>query len=75
MAPATRFDQWSQDGTFERINFVLNQLDRKQIDKEAFPSVLYIDNQSVKLSPMIFEHRGTDANKRVNVGPPFRFVR
>jgi transposase len=56
----------SQDGTFEGINLALNQLDRRQIDKEAFPSVWCIDTQSVKLNPMIFEHRGTDANKRVN---------
>ena len=68
------FQQWSQDGTFERINFALNVLDRKQVGKEAFPSVLCIDSQSVKLNPMIFEHRGTDANKRVNAGPPFRFA-
>lgn len=60
------FERWRQDGTFERINFALNQLDRRQFDKEAFPSVLCIDTQSVKLSPMIFEHRGTDANNRVN---------
>jgi transposase len=60
------FEQWSQDGTFERINLALNQLDRKQVGKEAFPSVLCIDTQSVKLNPMIFEHRGTDANKRIN---------
>ncbi len=66
MAPATRFDQWKQDGTFEQINAALNQLDRKRVGKDDHPSVLCIDSQSVKLSPMIHEHRGTDANKRVN---------
>lgn len=60
------FDQWKQDGTFERINLALNQLDRKRSGKEAYPSVLCIDSQSVKLNPMICEHRGVDANKRVN---------
>lgn len=60
------FEQWKQDGTFERINSKLNQLDRKRAQKEAYPSVLCIDSQSVKLSPMICEYRGFDANKRVN---------
>ena len=60
------FDQWKQNGTFEQINAALNQTDRKQVGKEAYPSVLCIDSQSVKLSPMIYEHRGIDANKRVN---------
>ncbi|GAB3754829.1 hypothetical protein GCM10028817_22170 [Spirosoma pomorum] len=60
------FDQWKQDGTFERINVALNQLDRKRVKKEAYPSALCIDTQSVKLSPMICEYRGVDAHKRVN---------
>lgn len=60
------FDQWKQDGTFEQINMALNQLDRKQVGKEAYPSVLCVDAQSVKLNPMICEYRGMDANKRVN---------
>ena len=60
------FDCWKQDGTFEQINATLNQLDRERVQKEACPSVLCIDSQSIKLAPMIWEHRGTDANKRVN---------
>ena len=65
------FQQWKQDGTFERINLALNQLDRKRVKKEVYPSVVCIDSQSrsagaVKLSPMICEYRGTDAHKRVN---------
>ncbi|WP_223860879.1 IS5 family transposase [Spirosoma validum] len=60
------FDQWKQDGTFERINWALNQLDRKRVEKQDYPSVLCIDSQSVKLNSMIYEYRGTDANKRVN---------
>ena len=60
------FEQWKQDGTFERINTALNQLDRKRVSKEAYPSVLCIDAQSVKLQPMIGEYRGIDPNKRVN---------
>ncbi len=34
--------------------------------REAYPSVLCIDAQSVKLNPMICEYRGLDVNKRVN---------
>ena len=60
------FEQWKQDGTFERINTALNQLDRKRVGKEAYPSILCIDAQSVKLNPRIGEYRGIDANKRVN---------
>jgi transposase len=60
------FDRWKTDGTFERINLVLNQIDRKRIGKEPYPSVLCIDSQSIKLHPLICEDRGTDPHKRVN---------
>lgn len=71
MAPATRFDQWKTDGTFERINLALNQINRERVGKKAFPSILCIDSQSrsadaVKLSPMIVEDRGMDTHQRVN---------
>lgn len=45
MAPATRFDKWKTDGTFERINLALNQIDRQQVGKQIYPSTLYIDSQ------------------------------
>ncbi|WP_232540995.1 transposase [Spirosoma endbachense] len=48
------------------MNVALNQMDRQRVGKEASPSVVCIDSQSVKLSPMIWEERGLDANKRVN---------
>lgn len=60
------FDQSKQDGTFERVNAGLNQLDRKQVGKNAYPSVLGLDAQGVKLHPMICEYQGLDTNKRVN---------
>ena len=60
------FNQWKQDGTFERINAASNQLDRKRVDREAYPSALCVDAQSVKPNPMISEYRGMDVNKRVN---------
>lgn len=60
------FDKWKANGLFEKVNRALNQLDRKQHGREEYPSVFCIDSQSVKLSPMIFEHRGIDAHKKVN---------
>ena len=60
------FDAWKQDGTFERINAALNELDRKRAGKMPTPSLVCIDSQSVKLNPMICENRGLDPNKRIN---------
>ena len=60
------FERWKRNGTFLKINDTLNQLDRIQEDREAFPSLMCVDSQSVKLTPMIAEHRGIDANKKVN---------
>jgi transposase len=65
-APAARFNRWKADGTFERMNLALNKMDRQRIGREEYPSLLCIDSQSVKLSPMICEYRGFDAYKRVN---------
>jgi transposase len=60
------FEQWKVDGRLGLINDRLNQVDRLLEDRAAFPSLMCIDSQSVKLSPMIFEDRGIDANKKVN---------
>lgn len=60
------FDQWKTDGTLERINRALNQLDRKQEEREALPSIFCVDSQSVKLGPLIGEYRGLDPHKKVN---------
>lgn len=60
------FRRWKQDGIFEKINSELNVKDRKQENRAAYPSVVAIDTQSVKLAPMIYENRGLDPYKRVN---------
>jgi transposase len=60
------FYRWSRNGTFENINHALNKLARLQAGRAALPSLMCVDSQSVKLSPFIAEHRGTDANKKVN---------
>lgn len=48
------------------MNAAFNQLDRVNVNREASPSVLCIDSQSVKLSPLIGNYGGTDPHKRVN---------
>jgi transposase len=35
-------------------------------EQSAYPSVLCLDSQSIKLAPMIFEVRGIGSNKKVN---------
>jgi len=60
------FDRWKAKGTFEQMNAALNQLDRVNTGREAYPSALCIDSQSIKLSPLIDSYRGTDPHKRVN---------
>ena len=60
------FDQWKSDGTFERINAALNQMDRQQAGLEAYPSAVCVDSQSIKLHPLIWQNRGFDRHKCVN---------
>ena len=60
------FNQWKRNNVLAEINVFLNQLDRMANKKDRNPSAFCIDSQSVKLSPMVFEKRGLDANKKVN---------
>ena len=60
------FDKWKKNGTLDKINLSLNQIERLQKDNARQPSLGLVDSQSVKLAPTIFEHRGTDGNKKVN---------
>ena len=60
------FNRWKQEGIFEQINAALNELDRLAQDRQALPSAVCVDSQSVKLAPMILEKRGLDIHKRVN---------
>ena len=54
------------DGTFEKINFRLNQIDRERDAKNISPSLLCVDSQRVKLNPMLEKDRGIDGNKHIN---------
>jgi transposase len=60
------FHRWKSNGTIEKLNAALNQADRIQAGRDALPSLLCIDSQSVKLAPMGSEARGLDAHKCVN---------
>lgn len=60
------FERWKKDDTLVRLNEELNKLDRIQENRFATPSLMCIDSQSVKLSPLIFEERGIDSNKKIN---------
>jgi putative transposase len=60
------FRAWPKNGTIEKLNASLNEMERKKHEKEATPSLVCVDSQSVKLAAMIFEDRGTDGGKKVN---------
>ena len=62
------FECWKKDGTPVRMNDQLNKMDRIQCDRFATPSLMCVDSQSIKLSPLIYEDRGIDNNKKVNGG-------
>ena len=61
------FSKWSRDGTIETINDHLNRMERIIVhDREESPSLLLVDAQSVRLTPMISKDRGIDGGKRIN---------
>ncbi len=60
------FEQWKRYGILLKINDKLNMLDRIRSERPILPSLLCVDSQSVKLTPMIFEDRGIDNNKKIN---------
>lgn len=60
------FYRWQRTGLWQQLNTVVNALDRLAHGREACPSLLCADSQSVKLAPRIHEYRGLDGGKRVN---------
>lgn len=60
------FQKWKKDGTLQKINEGLNRKERIRQGKEATPSMLNIDSQSVKAGPFVGHDKGIDGNKRVN---------
>jgi len=59
------YDKWKTNGVFEKINLVLNILERIQKGRKPTPSLGLVDSQSIALNPMI-NIRGLDGNKKVN---------
>jgi putative transposase len=60
------FRHWTQDGTIDALNLLLGQLERYLCDKEADPSLVCIDSQSVKSVPFVQQARGLDPFKKIN---------
>jgi len=60
------FYRWTNDGTFEQINYLLNLYDREQSGREPTPSLCCADAQSVKIAPLIKKEKGFDGNKKIN---------
>ena len=60
------FRIWGRDGILESINNGLNQQERIWQGKEATPSLVCIDSQSIKVAPFINQDKGIDGNKKVN---------
>ncbi len=60
------FRQWQADGTLEKLNWRLNIRERERVNKEASPSLLCIDSQSIKIAPFVQQETGIDGNKKIN---------
>ena len=60
------YNKWKKDERLEKVNDLLHQLVRKKSGREARPSLLSIDSQSVKVAPLISEEVGVDGYKKIN---------
>lgn len=60
------FRKWKKDGTLRGLNSKLNMFERKRKGKQASPSQLSIDSQSVKSGPFTSKDKGIDGNKKIN---------
>ena len=65
-AVAYYFNQWQRKGLIQQASLRLNRLDRQRVGREAEPSLLSVDSQSVPAGPRVKEERGLDAAKKVN---------
>ena len=60
------FRSWKSNGLLERLNWQLNLKERKRQGKEASPSLMSIDSQSIKVAPFVARETGVDGNKKIN---------
>lgn len=60
------FRQWKKAGILEEVLNFLAVRERLKAGREAQPSVLAIDSQSVKVVQFTQEEKGIDGNKKVN---------
>lgn len=60
------FRKWEKDGTLQKLNEGLNRKERQRQGKQATPSMLSIDSQSIKAAPFVSQDKGIDGNKRIN---------
>ena len=60
------FYQWQRRGLIQQASLRLNRLDRQREGRQAEPSLLSVDSQSVPAGPRVKEERGLDAAKKVN---------
>jgi len=59
------FRKWKMDGRFEKMNQLLNEMERYSEDREGFPSAVCTDSQSVKTSSFIGLNVGVDGGKKI----------
>ncbi len=60
------FRKWQRDGTFELILRHLREKVRLQLGREAEPSAVAVDSQSVKKGPLVSQETGIDGGKNIN---------
>lgn len=60
------FRKWQKDGTFKLILRYLHQRIRLQLGRQAEPSMVAVDSQSVKKGPLVSQETGIDGGKNIN---------
>lgn len=60
------FRKWQKDGTFEAVLAVLREKLRVQLGREATPSMVAVDSQSVRKGPLVSIETGIDGGKKIN---------
>jgi transposase len=60
------FSKWKKDGMLVRLNTHLNMKLREEEGREATPSAVSIDTQSIKKASFVSEDTGIDGNKKIN---------